>query len=255
MMLYARLGRSAKSGGFVASTVVTPGFLEYGDETGVGSEVGLKASLGEGRGELNVAVFSADYEDMQLNSFDPDTTASVVRNAGEIRSRGIEVEGRWAASDFVTLGGAIGFLDAEFTDFSLGPCYPGEPINPDGVSCDKTGRTLPYSPDYSGNVYVDIDAPISDRLIFHGGVNIAFSDSYLTSATLDPLGEQDAYSRIDARIGIGVSDGRWRLSIIGKNVTNEKINNFTEATLGVYRGYLQEPRTVWLQARYNFAKL
>jgi len=253
MMLYARIGKSAKSGGFVASTVVTPGFFEYDDETGVGSEIGLKASLGEGRGELNIAVFSTDHKDMQLNTFDPDTAASVVRNAGEIRSRGIELEGRWAVGDTVTLGAAIGFLDAEFTDFRSGPCYPGEPMNPGGVGCDKTGGTLPYSPDYSGNVYVDVDVPISGRLMLHGGFNVTFSDSYLTSATLDPLGEQDAYTKIDARAGIGAGDGKWRLSVIGKNITNERINNFTEAFLGVYRGYLQEPRTVWFQGRYNFA--
>lgn len=253
-MLYARLGKSAKSGGFIASTVVTPGFFEYDDETGVGSEIGLKASLAEGRGELNVAIFHTDYDDMQLNTFDPDTAASVVRNAGEIRSRGIELEGRWAVSDTVTLGGAIGFLNAEFTQFPVGPCYPGEPMNPGDLGCDKTGKTLPYSPDYSGNVYVDVDAPVNNRLMFHGGFNVAFSDSYLTSATLDPLGEQDAYTKIDVRVGIGAGGGKWRLSVIGKNLTDERVNNFTEAFLGVYRGYIQEPRTVWLQGRYNLGK-
>ena len=251
-LLYAKVGESAKSGGFVASTTVNPGFFTYDDETGLGYELGLKTSFGDGKGDLNIAIFSTEYEDLQLSSFDPDSAAAVVRNAGEVRSQGLEVEGRWAVNDIATVGASIGLLDAKFTTFTSGHCYPGEPMNPDGFSCDKTGSTLPYSPDYSGNVYVDINAPFGNRLAFLGGIYVIFSDSYLTNATLDPLGEQDAYTKINARIGIGEENGKWSVSVIGKNISEEKINNFTEGFLGVYRGSLQEPRTVWLQGRYSF---
>ncbi len=250
-MLYAKVGKSAKSGGFVASTVVNPGFFEYGDETGVGYELGLKTSSGDGQAELNIALFRTDYEDLQLSSFDPDTAAAVVSNVGEVRSQGVEIEGRWALGDTFTLGGSVGFLDATFTKFDSSPCYPGEPMNPDGFSCNKTGKTLPFAPDYSGNVYLDINAPFGNDLAFLGRLDVTFSDSYLTNATLDPLGEQDSYSRINARVGIGEAGGGWSLSVIGKNLTEEKINNFTEGFLGVYRGYMQLPRTIWLQGRYN----
>jgi len=251
-MLYAKIGKSAKSGGFVASTVVNDGFFEYEDETGVGYELGLKTASGDGKAELNIAVFLTDYEDLQLNSFDPDTAAAVVSNVGEVRSQGVEIEGRWALSGAITLGGSIGFLDATFTKFDSSPCFPGEPMNPDGFSCDKTGQTLPYAPDYSGNVYFDMNVPFGNELAFLGRLDVNFSDSYLTNTTLDPLGEQDAYSSINARVGIGEAGGAWSLSIVGKNLTEEKINNFTEGFLGVYRGYLQLPRTIWLQGRYNF---
>lgn len=253
-MLYAKVGKSAKSGGFVASTVVNDGFFEYDDETGTGYELGLKSVLGEGRGELNIAVFRTDYDDLQLSSFDPDTAAAVVSNVGEVRSQGVEIDGRWALSDTFTLGGAIGFLDAKFTKFDRSPCYPGEPMNPDGFSCDKTGQVLPFSPDYSGNLYLDVNAPMGTELAFFGRIDVSFSDSYLTNATLDPLGEQDAYARFNARVGIGEVDGQWSLSVIGKNLSGETINNFTEGFLGVYRGFIQAPRTVWLQGRYRFGK-
>ena len=103
-------------------------------------------------------------------------------------------------------------------------------------------------------MYADIDAPFGDRLAFHGGITVAFSDSYLTNGTLDPLGEQAAYTKLNARVGFGSADDKWRLSVIGKNLTDERVNNFTEAFLGVYRAYLQEPRTVWLQGRYSFGR-
>ena len=252
-MLYAKVGTSAKSGGFVASTSIIPGFFSYDDETGLGYEVGLKTSFADGAGELNVAVFSTDYEDLQLNSFDPDTAASIIRNAGEVRSSGVEIDGRWAANEYVTVGGAIAFLDAEFTSFASGPCYPGEVMNADGFSCNKTGQTLPYSPDNSGSLYIDVAAPFgSNGLQFLGGVDLSYSSDYLTNGTLDPLGRQDSFTKVNARVGVGGADGKWHVSLVGKNLSEEAVNNFTEAFLGVYRGYTQEPRTVWVQGKYSF---
>jgi outer membrane receptor protein involved in Fe transport len=253
-MLYGKYGESAKSGGFVASTTIVDGFFEYDDETGTGFEFGLKTSFADGRGEFNIALFLTDYEDLQLNSFDPVTAASIIRNAGEVESKGVEIDARFAVSDAVTVGASIGFLNAEFTSFESGPCYPGEPVNPSdpGGGCNKTGMTLPYSPDNSGMAYVDINAPFGSNLTFLGGLDVNFSSDYLTDGTLDPLGRQSSYTKINARAGIGSADGKWRVSVIGKNLSEEKINNFTEAFLGVYRGYMQEPRTVWLQGRYSF---
>jgi len=250
-MLYGKASTSAKSGGFVASTIIIPGFFEYDDETGLGLEAGLKTSFADGAGIFNIAVFRSEYEDLQLNSFDPDTAASIITNAGKAMVQGIEFDLRWAAADWLTLGGSLAYLDTEFTRFDAGPCYPGEPMNPDGFSCNKTGSPLPFSPEWSGNLSADISAPIGANLQLLGGIFLAYSGNYLTNGTLDPLGRQSSYSKIDARIGIGGADGRWSISLIGKNVTDEVVNNFTEAFLGVYRGYIQAPRTIWIQARYS----
>ena len=253
-MVYARVGRSAKSGGFVAARIVIPGYFEYDDEEGLGYELGLKSSFAGGRGQVNAALFHTDYEKLQVNSFDPDTAAAIVRNAGEVRSRGLELDARFAISDFVTLGGLVGLLDAEFTRFESGPCYPGEPFNPDGFSCNKSGMTLPYAPEWSGAVSVDVDAPLANRLALIGRIDVDFSSAYVTSATLDPLTEQGAFTRLNARIGVRDADDRWTVSLIGKNLTDEAINNYTEAFLGVYRGYLQEPRTIWLQGAIRYGE-
>ena len=251
-MLYGKASTSTKSGGFVASTIVVPGFFEYDDETGLGIEVGLKTSFNDGSGTLDVAVFHTTYDDLQVNSFDPETAASIVRNAGEARSQGVELDLRWAVSESLTTGASVAWLDAEFKSFESGQCYPGEPANPDGINCDKTGDRLPFAPEFSGNVFADIGFPVSTNLELLAGVNVAYSDDYFTNGTLDPVAVQDAYTKIDARIGIGGADGTWNLSLVGKNLTEEVVNDFTEAFLGVYRGYIQEPRTVWVQGRYRF---
>lgn len=252
-MLYAKAGTAAKSGGFVAARVVIPGYFEYDDETGLGYELGFKSGFAGGRGQVNVALFRTDYDDLQVNSFDPATAAAIVGNAGEVRTRGLELDARFALSNALTVGALLGLLDADYTAFRSGPCYPGEAANPDGFTCDKSGMRLPYAPEASGTAYLDLQAPLGSRFVLLGRLAVDFSDAYLTSATLDPAAEQDAYARVDARIGLGAPDGRWTVSLVGRNLGEERVNNHTEAFLGVYRGYMQEPRTVWLQGLFRFA--
>ena len=252
MMVYGKLSTSAKSGGFVAARIIIPGYFEYDDETATGLELGLKLSFAGGRGEVNAALFHSEYDDLQVNSFDPDTAAAIVGNAGEVRSRGLELDGRLSISDFVTIGAMLGFLDTEFSRFDSGPCFPGETTNPDGFSCDKSGMTLPNAPEVSGTFYVDVDAPLGSRLGLLAHVNVDFSSPYLTSATLDPVSEQAAYARLDARVGVADAGRGRTVSLIGKNLTNERINSYTEAFLGVYRGYMLQPRTIWLQGDFRF---
>jgi hypothetical protein len=148
-MLYVKASTAAKSGGFAAARIIIPGYFEYDDETALGFELGYKASFAGDRGQLNVAAFHAGYDDLQVNSFDPDS-------------------------------------------------------------------------------------------------------AYLTNSTLDPLAAQGAYARVNARAGVGAADGKWTVVAIGRNLGGEKLNNHTEAFLGVYRGYMQEPRTVWLQGIVRF---
>jgi hypothetical protein len=101
------------------------------------------------------------------------------------------------------------------------------------------------------NLPVDLAAPIGSDLELLGGLVLTYNGDYLNNGTLDPLGRQSSYTKIDARIGIGSIEDKFSVSLVGKNVRNEVVDNFTEAFLGVYRGYIQVLRTVWVQARYR----
>ncbi|HEX5788759.1 MAG TPA: TonB-dependent receptor [Woeseiaceae bacterium] len=246
-MLYAKAGKSAKSGGFVAARVVVPGNFEYGDETGTGYELGYKGAFAGGRGSVSVAFFRADYDDLQVNSFDPDTAAAIVGNAAGARTQGVELEARFAASDAVTVGALVGVLDAKYIRFERGPCHPGETRNADGFTCDKSGMRPPNAADATATAYVDVEVPLATGVSLVAGLAVDVSTAYLTNATLDPLAEQDAFTRLIARVGLAGADGDWSVLLVGRNLSEEVVNNYTEAFLGVYRGYLQPPRTIWLQ--------
>lgn len=259
--LYAKVNESAKGGGIPFSNIPNPAFLTYDDEIANSIELGLRGRFADNRLDFNAAIFRTDFEDLQLLSFVPDPVsgipASVIRNAGTSISQGIEIDTRYAATDWLTIGASVGYLDSEFDDFPFGPCAPGEApnadVNNDGTpeSCNRSGDKTPNAPEWSGNVFADIDAEISDQLRFIAGLNVNFSTEYFTEGALDPAAEQSSYERIDARIGVAAQDGKWNVSLIGKNLSDEVVNSFTQPLVGNI-GYPAPPRTVTLQGSVNF---
>lgn len=256
-MLYGKVGTSAKSGGFATSSNILPGSWEYDDEEVITYELGYKARFGGGIAELNAVLFRSEYDDLQVNSFITDedgfNPVGIISNAGSTINQGLEVDGRWAAADWLTVGGSMSFLDAEYDEFETGACYVGETTpDPAGVICDKSGDTPPYAPEFSGTVFADLAVPMGSNLNFVGNVTAAYSDSYYTDGTLDPVAEQDSYTRISARAGIEAADGKWSLAVIGRNLTEEEVIDVTQPLFGWYLGYIGAPRTITVQGTYRF---
>ena len=86
---------------------------------------------------------------------------------------------------------------------------------------------------------------------------VSFSDGYFTDAAQEPAGRQGSWTKIDARVGIEAQDGRWGLAVIGRNLSEEKVlgasQSFFDAVFRpTYLGYLEPPRTITVQGRYNF---
>ena len=258
VMYFAKIGTSAKAGGFASSASIDPNFLEYDDEDVLGLEVGVKSTLMDGRAQLNATIFRSDFDDLQVNSFvvNPanNLPQAVLENAAKAVSQGIELDGRIAVNDSLILGGSVGFLDAEFDEFTAAPCNRATTANPNGSlpgTCDLTGSELPYAPGYSGNIYADINHPITDNLAFIGGLKLAFSDSYFTDGTLEEPGRQDSWTKLDARIGVANPDAGWELTLIGTNLTDEEVLGSSQALLGYMLGYLEPPRGLALRFQWH----
>ena len=249
LMIYGRVAGSAKSGGFAASTIVAAEFLEYDDEDAFGIEFGIKAGFSDGRAELNLAVFRTDIDDLQVNTFDDETAAAVLTNAADSRSQGVELQGRWAATGWLQLGASLAWLDAEYRNFQRGPCPPSVSDDP---FCDLSGQRLPYAPETSATAFGAVDFDVGSRLSIDGRLTLSYTDDYFTEGSLDPVSLQPAYTLVDARAGIGDRDGRWRASLVGKNLTNEAVLNSTFPFLGNFIGMIRAPRTLAVQVDFRF---
>jgi iron complex outermembrane receptor protein len=278
-MLYASFTTGFKSGGFDVRANSHPdisvnnaynpgnqdprilGTFEFEDEEVKNYEIGGKFVLADGAAELNVALFRSEFENMQTSQFDGGVSFNVT-NAGEATIQGLEVDGRWAVTDnlLVRAGGA--YIDFEYTDFQNSQCYFGQP-DPDGNGmCDATGQRREFTPEYQGNAGLDYTINFSNGLKLVNTLDFIYSAEYLTTPSLDPKFEQDAYTKINARIALSGADDRWELALIGKNLTDESIVTYanglpvasvlTNKTSSGYYAFYERPRSVALQGTIKF---
>ena len=96
------------------------------------------------------------------------------------------------------------------------------------------------------------------RLTF--GADIVYSAKFLTSLTLDPATEQDAFTKVNARIALSGDTQEWEVALVGRNLTDETVVGYSGDTplasrlFGArsYYGFVDPPRGVALEASYRF---
>lgn len=270
-LLYASWAQGFKSGGFDFRAnnrnfyPDMPTSFEFEDEEATNYEVGGKFTLGGGVAELNATVFFTDFEDLQISIFDG-ILGFNVGNAATAEILGFELDGRYAVSDYLVISGGLALTDFEFTDFRNGQCYFGQIPNVDldgdmiPELCDYTGNSNQMVSDFQGNIGFDFRVPVGNTLELSALLDIFYTTDYDASATFDPALVQDAYTKVNARIGIGAADGRWQIALLGKNLTDEEVLQFggdtplAGSTFGAKSNYafFSQGRTLSLQASLNF---
>jgi iron complex outermembrane receptor protein len=232
-------------------------------------------SLAGGAAELNLALYRTEYEDLQTSQFDG-TVGFNVTNAGEATVQGIEIDGRWQATESLLVSYAAGILDFEFDSFPNSQCYFGETSDyPDGSPlaglCDRSGDTREFTPELTANLGGQYFFDIGSSMELTLGLDLIYSDDYFVSPTLDPNLEQDSYTKLNGRIALTDNEGRWQVAVLFENITDEEVLTFgnqapTSTTLSrafnnaigapgvatAYYGFYNAPYNVALQARYNF---
>jgi iron complex outermembrane receptor protein len=256
IMLYGKVSKSAKSGGYAFSTNLVMDadgnpLAEYDDEDALGYELGLKSSFGVW--ELNATLFRTEFDDLQVNTFDPVTQDSYIQNAAKAVTQGMEIDARWAITEYLMLSGSYSYLDAEFDEFDPAPCAVDGSVptsNNFSDACDASGRSPTYAPTNAAALAADLVLPIGASMNFLSGIYLSYSDDYLTDSSLATFLEQESYTQVDARIGVEASDGKWSLALVGSNLTEQEIINSSIVFLA-NSAALKSPRTFLLQATYR----
>jgi iron complex outermembrane receptor protein len=237
------------------------GTFEFEEEEVKNYEIGGKFVLAGGVAELNVALFRSEFTNMQTSQFDGGVSFNVT-NAGEATVQGLEVDGRWAASESILLRGGFAFIDFEYTDFKNSQCYFGQE-DPDGDNiCDATGKRREFTPELQGNVGIDHTIEFNNGLKVVSTFDVIYSADYLTTPSLDPKFKQDAYTKINARVALSGNDDKWELALIGKNLTDESIVTYanglpvatklTSNTSSGYYAFYERPRNIAIQGTIRF---
>ena len=191
--------------------------LPLDPETSDAFEIGAKTKLFENRLVLNVAAFDSKYKGFQTTSFDTvaGTIVSRLINAGDVSTKGLEFDFNARPTPQLTLSGGGAFTEAKIDKFT---CPVGSP-----ASCAAhDGRPLPYAPKVklSGSADYQLATP---SLPFDIGLNTGYSWQSETQYDIDqsPLAIQKAYGIWDASISLLDRKDRYRVSLVGKNLTDQ----------------------------------
>jgi len=218
MRMYGSWSRGHRSGGYnlrnTAIDVVNLGPGPFDQETVDSYEIGYKSELG-GRGTLDAAVFYTTINDMQreLNLADPIAgVVQVIKNTADANLWGFEIQGTFALTSNTALLYSVGYVDTEYDEVRFD-------LNGDGVVDGKDkDLELPRAAPWTYSIGVNQDWPLASGAIISGRVNYAYRDkSYYTDNNLGWLLSQDI---LEAGLDYAFPDGRWILSLYGRNLLN-----------------------------------
>ena len=218
VMLYSRIARGFKAGGFNADLVSSVDNLEFGAEKLTNYEIGAKTTLFDGRMLVNMAVFRIDYTDMQVNQFDAATNTIVIQNAGKSRSQGFELEFLAKPDEFWTLTGGVGYADAQFVEF----------IDVGGE--DRGGHPLPEAPNWTASFAALFESgPFWRDVSFFARGEVSYRGRSHFNGRPEPESTVGGFALVNARLGIR-SDAGWSITVWGKNIFDEEYLHFRNGT-------------------------
>lgn len=233
-------------------------FMRFEPETVKSYELGWKLTALDNRLATSLAVFFADYEDVQIpgsigvdtdGDGINDTFTGVTTNAGKAELPGIEFEGLFQANDNWSFGWALGYLDAEYKEF----------IDASGTNVADQA-VFQNTPELTATANATFETPLA--LFGVGGsfaviTSLSYRDDTSQFEFPNALLDQDAFTLWDLSLVWESDEGDWRAGLHGKNLTDEeyKVAGYDFPALGLegnVTAFYGNPSTVTLSVERRF---
>ncbi|WP_339865255.1 TonB-dependent receptor [Paremcibacter congregatus] len=261
--IYGKYSSGYKSGGFNldyinADELAENTGLEFDKETVDSFEIGYKASYFDNKVTLNMAAFIANYDDYQVNQFvdlGGGKTSIRITNAAKVKTKGIEAEATWRATENLTFTGSMGVLDATFDEFLEGGSGGSD------VSGNRLPNATTFNAAFSAQYYQQIDSLNSTLLI---RADLTHRSDYYTTVNNDttaplraggavPFDRIEPLTLINGRIGLISNNETWEVYLWGRNLTNQKkyVDDLRDF-FGTISRFPNQPRTYGIEAVFNF---
>jgi iron complex outermembrane receptor protein len=169
-------------------------------------------------------------------------TAITISNAGEVESKGFEVELQWFPIDEFQLWASYGYTDATFTS------YP----EPGGPGTDFTGNRLADAPKFTYSLGAEYRETFnSGDFVVQG--NYFSQDEFYSNPDNAAVNLNESRGESSARIGFESDSEAWNVYLWAKNLADDEsqIHN-TISFLGTARAQHAQPRTYGITVNYNF---
>jgi iron complex outermembrane receptor protein len=257
MMSYLSVTTGYKAGGFNGRAANDETALDSFDpETVVSYELGFKSTFWDDRARLNIAVFFADYDDMQTEINVPIEEGSgqqpIILNVGKSESKGVEVEFLVVPLPDTKIMINYGYLDAEFTELDAN-LFGETDANGELIIYDYSGNKLRRAPENQYSITLDqgFDSGIGQ---FNWVLAYNWTDSMHMTVDNDPYHEQDSIGLLTTSLTLRSQNDNWRASVWGKNLTEEEGIGYGLRVADVFEiaSPIAEPRTYGVTVNYSF---
>lgn len=175
---------------------------------------------------FDAALYYYDYTDLQVAYYDG--PRSIIENAGGSRIYGLDVQGRIALSESLSINVGAAYLDAEYEEFDrsqvwnqcLDPvaCGPAFGIFLSGTE-DASGNQMQRSPEFTATLGLLYSTGLAGGRLDLSGTYYYSSDFYFDSSELY---RQDAYDLLSLRAQWTNPTGLYSIAVYGDNVTDSE---------------------------------
>ncbi len=262
---YASFSHGERSGGInLAGPGAAPGplgasSLIIGPERVDSLDVGVKSSLWNDRLTLNLNAFLAGVRGYQTSMFVPAGAGAgnyveILTNAGDLRSRGLELDATARPARGLTVWANAAFNDARYQRYEDAPCPSERAFVPQG-RCSLSGRQVAGTPRWTFNVGAEYRRPVSPTTQHF--VSAAYAWRSAQDGTLDGSVHSriPAYGLLNLATGWKVARGNevWSISLWLRNALDKKYFPTVAATAnGAYVASVGTRRTLGLTVRLDY---
>ena len=242
---YVQWSTAYKAGGVNTRSA---SFTPFGEEEAETIEIGLKTEFWQQRARLNMALFSSDYTDLQLDFTDPLALGVVetINISKPVEVQGFELELTVSPIANLVMGLTYSYLDSHM------------PLQTSPFNGSLTQLFVLMAPQHAGALTVDYQFTPTEYGILSVHLDLMSKDSF----SYNPYGEQrlDAYSLINGRltladINLGNRSGSLSASLWGRNLADEEyiVDAFAVGDpASVVANAYGDPRTMGIEVRYDF---
>jgi len=251
---FATLSHGEKSGGINLTVPGAAGInsLKVNNEKANNVELGIKSNLWERRAQINASLFANVVRGYQNNAYDPTTQSSYLTNAGDVRSRGAELETSFVVARGLTLGANGAFNDVKYLKYTNAPCPP----EITATSCNLSGRAaLVNAPRWTGSLNAQYAHAVADQVEGYVNANYAYRSEVFGTLDASKYSKIPAYSLTNLSAGARFKAGgaKWDVSLWAKNAFDKLYyTSMWNTSFGAYNAIIGTPRTVGLTARADF---
>ena len=207
-------------------------------------EGGFKTTWMDGRLRFNGALYVLSWEDMLYTIYDYSLSpcCGSTYNLGDAETKGVELDVTFAATEALTLTGAMSYISAKTVE---------DLLLPNTTLVVPKGQRLPNVPRWKGNMTARYEFTVGNYDAFAEMTYIYYDDTTNRIRPADVLfNTQDDYSLINLRAGMSM--GPWNVTAFLDNATDKIADISVDARVYGTSTQINRPRSFGVKVGYSF---